>query len=775
YDQVPNSNQGVVYINNSTIQDAIDAVSTISTDANGNIVWSKTGGGIITAINSTFTNNQRHVQLMSYHRTNDLNNLCSFTACNFETDQTRFTGSSARQRMFTNWDTKGVAVYGCNFKNTNAGLNANHTNTSGQYDADRGTGIYTVDASMKIQDRQVLQNGNLFSIPSLFYDLQIGVDDYHYLTSPLNGHIIKKNTFERNIYGIQQTNASSSHIYRNNFKLEYTSGYPTYTKSGFWGINAGGFQISENLFTNNTGTNFNEIGSTFKNSDANSGGLYILNTHTSTNVGGQTELRNQNLDYKCNGHNIERNVGILFNPKNPSTAPKDPVTFLPYFGSCATNRIDKDNTFNSNSTDIYNNTSSTKEYVIDPNRPNRPRAAFSVAININPCGNGPANCSVIEPPEPNGWEPVDGKKPAYLAKKADVSNDKQPILDGSAQSLLNLIAQGASVSANDLFDALYAKSPYLSDAVIISMLQTSQHLSEQQTLDILVSNSRLTSSIIGALSYRNFSQSALNTINSAQSTQSAREILEMEIEQGERELNQLKIDLLNYYFAGYLGDTLNNYGDSVIVMLENEEDEFSIKQLASIYLSRGETESATQKLDLLDDSNAENVQFINLMNLLIALKDDDKNVFQITSEQEETIRSIAASSTNAAYHAKAILGLVFGEYADERPVLFDQGLGKKGNETTGISEQVTSGSNLLNIYPNPASNTVIFDYMVIKHSSTSKITISNIAGATIHTIPLKQMSGQYEMNVHGLSPGIYFIELRNNDALISVKKLVVNN
>ncbi|MCC7534145.1 MAG: S8 family peptidase [Bacteroidia bacterium] len=774
YDQYPTSNQGYVSItNNSILKDARNCISTFPTDANGNIIWSKAGGGIIIAYNSIFRNNWRHVELTSYHRPQvngvEQNNLCRFSSCVFETDLTQLTASSqAFQKMFTNWDTKGVGVYGCTFKNTNGGTNMN---VSG---ADHGTGILSYDAPMFIQD-YITYNPNPVSSPGYFYDLSIGIEDYHSYKSPLTGHIIKKNIFERDIYGIQQTNGSNSHIYRNTFKMEYPTFYPSYTKSGFWGINAGGFQISENTFSNTTSNNFNEIGSTFKHSRANGGGLYMLNTHTSTNVGGQTEQENQLLEYKCNGHVTERNSGILFNPKNPSTAPKDPVSWLPFFGSCFGVRIDKDNTFNSNTKDIFNNTSTTKEYVIDPNRPNRPRAAFCVAMSINSCATGPENCSAIEPAEPTGWVPVDGKKPVYLGKKADVINDKQPILDGAAQSLLDLIAQGTGVSANDLYDALNAKSPYLSDAVLIAMLQYSQHLSEQQAVDILVSNSRLTAPVVSAFSYRNFSQSALNTIDASQSEPSAREILEADIEQGERELNQLRIDLLNYYFAGYLNDTLNNYGDSTIAMLEDEDDELSIKQLLSIYLSQGETTLASQKLALLDDSDTENEQFIALMNIFIALKEEDKNVFQISSGQEEIIRDIAATSTNAAYCAKAILSLVFEEFTVERPVLLEEGLGKRGNETSSTKETATAANNnLLKVYPNPASSTAIIDYMFTRYAQSLKITVSNIAGATLKTIDLKQMSGQYEMDVQTFSPGVYFIELRGNDALIAVKKLIVN-
>ncbi len=161
---------------------------------------------------------------------------------------------------------------------------------------------------------------------------------------------------------------------------------------------------------------------------------------------------------------------------------------------------------------------------------------------------------------------------------------------------------------------------------------------------------------------------------------------------------------------------------------------------------------------------------------LLDLKKANKNVFQLSSSQEQNVRNIATSSTTTSYYAKAILGMVFNEFYVERPVLIESSLGKRGSELTTVSEtkNSTSNNNLLNLYPNPATNFATCDYLFVKPYKSAKIVVTSITGAIIKAIELKQMSGQYEIDLQSLNAGVYFIELRADDNLISVKKLVVN-
>ncbi len=452
------------------------------------------------------------------------------------------------------------------------------------------------------------------------------------------------------------------------------------------------------------------------------------------------------------------------------------MAYLPFFGDISSNQpIDKGNKFSNNIWDINNYTNASKEYD-KINLNDRPHAPLCTFLSLFTIISPPDACM---PFEPNGLNvnPCcigDGSKiNAIFAKKSNLSNDILPISNGAAQSLLSLIAQGSNVSANDLYNALDYASPYLSDAVLIAMLQTSKHLSEIQVVNILVANSALTQAVLSALSYRSFSQNGLNIINQAQSSVSSREIQEAKIAQDQRDVSDARVDLVNYYLSGNLLDTINNYTDSLIAFLGNETDELSIKQLASIYVEHGQTSLASQKLNLLDANNTENSNFIALMNVLIALKNDGKNVFQMSSAQEQTIRSIAATSTITAFNAQSILGLVFGEYIIKRPTQIVQTFGKKGNSTTGVIENTIANKNVLSVYPNPAANYATVGYLMNNSVKSGKIIVNTIDGAMVQAIDLKQKNGQYELDLCTLSAGVYFIELIGDDAILSVKKLIV--
>jgi hypothetical protein len=764
FDQNPTSNQGLVNISNSTIQDANEAISTIGTDVNGNTNWVKTGGGIIISTNSRFTNNNRHIYILSYHRpiinSVEQNNLCKFTNCVFETNETRNISTNNKQEMFKNWDTKGITVNGCTFRNTNNGLNAKTIN------ADRGTGIYTVDASMKIQNILNNVNGNNVSIPSVFYDLQIGIDDYHYTTSPLNGHIIKKNNFDRNIYGIQQTNSNSSHIYRNYFKLEFNNDYPTYTKAGYWGIYSGGFQISENIFENNSTYTTAEIGSAIRSSSANGGARYALNTHIKTRIGSQVEKNNSNLQYYCNDHSYIKYYGLLLDASQ--------FNLFPSFGDCFSADYYTLNTFNSNIGDIYNKAIGYKDYLVKSLIANPdPIASKSINMNYVSCIGRDYGCLTFEPAESTGWINNDNKNPIYIEKRVELIGLQEQFDNGNNPNLLSLINQGTIVPANNLYDTLNKYSPYLSDNILSNMLLTSQHLSETQIVSILISNSPLTSNVNSALSYRSFSQSALDNIGSHQTGTSARTNLENTIKTKNVVLSDLKSDLINYYLAASLNDTLHNYKDSTVLLLQGETDEYSVKQLASIYLVNGQLSLASSKLASLNQNNTENTNYVLLMNILIDLKQNNKNVFQLSNSQEQTIRQISITNTNAAYNAQAILNLVFNEYNVERPTYYTEGLGKSKSST--IIKETTKNIKLkfLSVYPNPTTNILNVDYKCKSDSKNNSLSISNISGAIIKNIVINGLVGQEIIDVSNLSSGVYFIELKNNNETISKVKFVI--
>lgn len=218
--QYPSANQGYHYLKNAEITNADVAVSTAALNANGTINWSKTGGGIVVAVNSTFKNNKRHIEFMEYKKSN--NYAGNFTNCVFGLNQTCPNNNISRMKemtMVTAWGVQGIKFTGCEFKNPNGATNADLANYN------RGTGVFTLDATMQVsgilnwQDCSINKQG-------LFNNLTTGIYSAQSPGYTLSGKTnIKNQKFEEDDKGIVMANGVTYNVYKNNFNLNVPSNY----------------------------------------------------------------------------------------------------------------------------------------------------------------------------------------------------------------------------------------------------------------------------------------------------------------------------------------------------------------------------------------------------------------------------------------------------------------------------------------------------------------------------------------------------------------------
>lgn len=129
-----NTNQGSILIDNSTIEYAKEALIP------GDYFDWNFNGGIITAINSTFKNNNRSVQYLPYknkigQNSPELNNVGSFTNCTFTWDDDFL--NDTPQPAITMFGTKGVSVRGCTFDDQRSATIPLES---------RARGVFTIDA-----------------------------------------------------------------------------------------------------------------------------------------------------------------------------------------------------------------------------------------------------------------------------------------------------------------------------------------------------------------------------------------------------------------------------------------------------------------------------------------------------------------------------------------------------------------------------------------------------------------------------------------------------
>ena len=155
------TNQGVVELNNALISDAKDAISVIGENSD----WNKTGG-IIKATNTTFKNNRRSIEFMSYGEGSNVNNVSYFRNCTFTWDDDLIPNTSTSLAHITMYQVRGVEVSGCTFKDERtdipssthglltleSGFNVNNYNTTDAQFNNLTFGIKTDNSGTRLCD-----------------------------------------------------------------------------------------------------------------------------------------------------------------------------------------------------------------------------------------------------------------------------------------------------------------------------------------------------------------------------------------------------------------------------------------------------------------------------------------------------------------------------------------------------------------------------------------------------------------------------------------------
>ncbi|MBQ9508294.1 MAG: M4 family metallopeptidase, partial [Bacteroidales bacterium] len=128
--------QGSVILNNATVENARNAISTRGADTNA--VYEHTGG-IVQATNTLFHNNRRTAEFLEYENhygSNVTDNVSHFIRCSFTVDDDNLFASNGTSFLehVSLWRVRGVKFLGCTFRNETSGSST------------RGAGILSIEA-----------------------------------------------------------------------------------------------------------------------------------------------------------------------------------------------------------------------------------------------------------------------------------------------------------------------------------------------------------------------------------------------------------------------------------------------------------------------------------------------------------------------------------------------------------------------------------------------------------------------------------------------------
>jgi len=86
-----------------------------------------------------------------------------------------------------------------------------------------------------------------------------------------------------------------------------------------------------------------------------------------------------------------------------------------------------------------------------------------------------------------------------------------------------------------------------------------------------------------------------------------------------------------------------------------------------------------------------------------------------------------------------------------------------------VSDQVV----VSNIYPNPASDNVSFNYIFYDAQTSVKVVVRNVLGSMVGEYMLSAQERQLTIPVERFIPGVYFYTLWVNNKSVVTKKLII--
>lgn len=78
-----------------------------------------------------------------------------------------------------------------------------------------------------------------------------------------------------------------------------------------------------------------------------------------------------------------------------------------------------------------------------------------------------------------------------------------------------------------------------------------------------------------------------------------------------------------------------------------------------------------------------------------------------------------------------------------------------------------------NLYPNPATDFIVFDYKLSSNAPQAKVTIRNVLGSEVKSMELSKWDTNTRFSIADLKPGVYFYTLSMEDQNLVTRRFMV--
>jgi len=786
-----NDFQGHIIVRNqSQINNALTAITAAFRNSGGSIAWYSCGG-IVQLENSGFTNNKTAIWIGGYtnfkpasanRRLNRRPNRGFINNCDFITDDD-FIGDMDFQ-SFVHLQNGGSKLF----------ISGNRfTNLSSATWAHRGTGIKAIQHPIVVTP--LCNSTTTPCIKNEFHDLLRGIDASGF--TPRNNIVISNCTFNFTYRGILLTNTTNSCITENTIDLpswDPSVGYPY----GLYLSRCKDYHVEGNTFQGNT--NLNTHGVIVHNSGADQNEIY-RNSFNRLGYGIKPQLTNRGtinnlptgLCLLCNTFsNNPNDYDIMVVAKSARLGLPPAQVGVAYFQRIATNDPNKpylpaDNQFSMSRTsgtgDFEN---SDGQYLIYSHADDittpiliRYKPVWSAFIGFNDIPPDDVRC-------PSKLPAIRTLAQLYSDQhSAQVSANSSKLLldiwrDGGNIELGDEVETTSSWDAYQQFNELMGMSPYISEEVLISMINNPVFTSLMVKL-VCVANPQASrnESVLDALYNRTpaMPQEYIDDILAETDSYSPLDELRANAGADYHLLRTIQRDIIGVYQTDSLLENNPVYYDSLVAFLTRLPGLTDRYELVLTFLEFGEFEAMQNTLDSIpfsfELSVIETQEYLNnVISFGIAreIMEDSLVPGQLTQTHISDLSDILEQGIGYSHEmALALLKWNDPTYGFDEIIL----------DYVPQQQRRTKRSNMasdpnLEVFPNPARDycTVAF-VMPETQNGHPTIVLTDINGREVYRSQPTQFTGEMLIDLKGLKSGVYSVSLVSNETVQSMKRLVI--
>lgn len=750
-------------------------------------------GGIIKATNTSFIDNNLSASLLPYQNIhpiseNEVNNTSGFRQCTFELTD------AAADIDFDEFvylaGVSGVKFKGCEF--------TNHTMLTDSPPAGNpGMGIYSISSMFYVTHDCInpnvspCQEYQRCTFEGLTYGIKaLGVYQQ-------NNCVVEHSDFLDNVTGIYLSSMDNSAVNLNFFEF-LVENQDTLNKfhCGLYLDNCTGYQVEENEFKSyyQIGNPVSSVGITVNNSGGNYNEIYNNYCHNLfAGILAQNENRANNgltgLEILCNDFSTnEYDIAVTVDTIRSNSGIRS-VQGSSYNSvtSPANNKFSY--THNNNVSDYYNDGNNiTYWYAYDDGGYNLEPINYSNP-EVNPLSNSSNTYTFSDslgcPSSFSSGGSIEESRSSMNSAESSIdstSNLLELLVDGGDTEALNTEVETSMPSqAQDLRDDLIENSPYLSDSVMVSAVEKENVLTEPMVTEILVANpqSAKSDTVQNALDNRfnQLSDEQRSDIDQGWFFAGAKETLESELgyHQSQRDRS------FNNIIRIFSSDSLNIAPrDSIIAMLLSENSLNSKYNLVLNHLAKGEHSIALFMLDSIPttfslnaDQSIQHQQFCNYVNMIIQLQNTKKCIFEIDSLQKILLYNMLDSAgVGLSGIARNILTDVDTLIYSEPYLLPGDGLKKGVLKRAPVKKAYSENS--FKLYPNPAKEHVIIEYILKGEYPSGQLNIMDNRGIIVKSAKLVKSFDYKLIRTDDLPCGVYYCNFISKNESIQTIKLIIS-